>query len=266
MPKIEKRPKGWLVGKQQVQDWLELGLQQMQREDYDALLRNCKRILQYIPKKDKTVAEVLEMTGMAYAMKKEFEKSYQAFTLALEIDPEDASLYFNKGLSAMYTSRLGQGLQDLEKAVLLEGKGKMAAQFAEKAREMQKLVDSELATRTKGFTLEQLIEQQELFQLGTQLTLQAKWQEAEECFRKSIAMSDCLPQPQGNLGNCLTMQKRFDEAEAAYLRALEIDPTYDRARENLGNLAYHRAHPDLNPSYEVTTPLKDAKTGINFVK
>jgi len=92
------------------------------------------------------------------------------------------------------------------------------------------------------------------------------WQEAEECFRKSIAMGDCLPQPQGNLGVCLTMQKRFDETEAAYKRALEIDPLYEQAKENLKNLAYQRAHPNEISHYDVTTPFQDAKTGITFVK
>lgn len=266
MAKIEKRPKGWLVGKQQVEDWLSLAMQQMKREDYDGALRACKRILQYIPKKDRAAAEVLGVIGTAYAARKEFEKSYQTLTQALEINPSDAVIYYNRALSALYTSRIGQSLRDIEQAILLEGNGKMAAQFQEKAEFARKAVASELALRPKGFTLEQLIEQEELFQSGNVLSMQGKWQDSEDCFRRSIAMGDCLPQPHGNLGICLSMQGRFDEAEAAYRRALEIEPGYKRAIENLKNLDYMRTHPNEKPGYAITAPYQDANTGIKFVK
>lgn len=266
MAKNEKIPKGWLVGKQQVKDWLALATRQMMAEDYDGTLRACKRILQYIPKKDTAAADVLGVIGTAYAAQKEFEKSYQTLTQALEITQRDAVLYYNRALSALYTSRIGQSLWDIEQAVLLEGNGKMAAQFQEKAEFVRKLVASELALRPKGFTLEQLIEQQELFQRGNVLSMQGKWQDSEDYFRRSIAMGDCLPQPQGNLGICLAMQNRFDEAEAAYRRALEIEPGYKRAIENLKNLDYMRTHPNEKPGYAIKAPYQDANTGIKFVK
>ena len=52
----------------------------------------------------------------------------------------------------------------------------------------------EMALRGPDFTLDQLIEQEDLFQNGLQL------KEAEQAFQASIAMGDCLPQPGGNLG------------------------------------------------------------------
>lgn len=114
MAKNEKKPKGWLVGKKQVDDWLALATAQMMRKDYDGALKTCKRIAQYIPKKDDVAAEVLGMMGMIYAMQKEFERSYQTLTQAIEITPKDPVLYYNRGLSAMYTSQTGQALVDLE--------------------------------------------------------------------------------------------------------------------------------------------------------
>jgi len=266
MAKNKKRPKGWLIGKQQVEDWLALATQQMMSENYDGVLRACKRVLQYVPKKDAVAADALGMMGVAYAARKEFERSYQTLTQALEIAPRDAVLYYNRALSGLYTSRIGQSLRDIEQAIALEGNGRMAAQFQEKAGFIRKAVASELALRPKGFTLEQVIEQEELFQRGNELSMQGKWKDAEECFRKSIAMSDCLPQPQGNLGICLSMQGRFDEAEAAYRRALEIEPGYKRAMENLKNLDYMRTHPDEIASYAITSSYQDANTGIQFVK
>lgn len=266
MAKNEKRSKGWLVGKKQVDDWQALATVQMKRQEYTSALHTCKRILQLIPKADKTAAEVLEMIGMIYAMQKEFEKSYQALRQASEIDSSQAHIFHNLGLSAMYSSRMGEALVAFEKAVELEGNGKMAEKFQEQVTFAHKIVDGELALRRAGFTLEQLIAQQELFQQGNRLSMQGKWREAEKCFRKSIEMGDCLPQPQGNLGICLAMQKRFDEAEAAYRRALEIDPNYERANEHLKNLEDMRAHPDEMPGFTITSPFERAKTGITFVE
>jgi Tfp pilus assembly protein PilF len=118
--------------------------------------------------------------------------------------------------------------------------------------------------RGKDFTLDQLIEQQELFQRGNQLCGQDKWKEAEAAFRKSIEMSDCLPQPWGNLGICLVMQYRFDEAEQAYRHALQIDPRYRLAKENLKSLDYWRSRPDQKPRYQITSPFQDVKANITF--
>jgi Flp pilus assembly protein TadD len=118
--------------------------------------------------------------------------------------------------------------------------------------------------RGKDFTLDQLIEQQELVQQGNNLSVLGKWQEAEAAFRKAIEMGECLPQPWGNLGICLAMQNRFDDAEAAYRRALEIDPEYTRAKENLEGLDYWRKHPDKKPEFMITSPFQDMKTNITF--
>ena len=266
MAKNKKKHRVWLVGKTQMDDWQALATVQIKRQEYTRALRTCKRILQAIPKTDKTAAEVLGMVGMIYATQKEFEQSYQTLRQASEIDSSQAHILFNRGLSALYTSRSGEALVDFEKAVDLEGNGKMAERYLEQVTFAQKIVAGELALRGAGFTLEQLIEQQGLFQQGNRLSEQGKWQEAEECFRKSIEMGDCLPQPQGNLGICLAMQKRFDEAEAAYRRALEIEPKYERAHEHLKNLEKMRAHPDEMPEYHITSPFEKAKAGITFVE
>ncbi len=61
------------------------------------------------------------------------------------------------------------------------------------------LVEKTLKLSGPGFTLDQLIEQEDLFQNGLQLMEAGKWKEAEQAFQASITMGDCLPQPWGNL-------------------------------------------------------------------
>ncbi len=266
MPQHKPRPKGWLVGKQQVDDWLAIAQRQMAAKDYDAALRTAKRILKYIPKNAPAYADALGIMGMVYGFQKVFELSFQTLSQAVEINPNDAFLWYNRGLAARFTSRTGLSLRDFEQATRSPGQGRMAEKFQEELKFAHKIIESEIALRGKDFTLDQLIEQQELFQQGNNLSAQGKWQEAEASFRSSIAMGDCLPQPWGNLGICLAMQKRFDEAEAAYKRALEVDPKYDRAKEHLKNLAYLRAHPDETPKFAITSPFEKVKTGLTMVE
>lgn len=256
---ISNRPKGWLIDPKQIDAWILKASDQIRHKDYDGVIRTCKKILIYLPKGDKVRAEVLGYMGTAYAMQKKFEESYQTFSEAIQIDKEDAYLWFNHSLSCRYTSRSGESLRSMEKAILLEGDGDMAKKFTKELAFARKIAESELATRDEGFTLDELIEQQGLFQEGMRLSEQGKWEEAEERFRKTIEMGDCLPQPWSNLGIALQMQDRFDEAEDAYKRALDIDPKYKNAQKQLENLKKQRAHPDTKPGYKIISPFDKMK-------
>lgn len=264
MTKSHNQPKGWLVGKQQVDDWLARASDQLAGQDYDGAIRTCKRILKYLPKKDKVCAEALGMVGMAYALQKKFEESYQTLSEAVQIAPENAYILFNRGLSARFTSRTGQSLRDFEQVAQMKKDNLVTKKIGGELEFARKIAFSEMKIRGKDFTLDQLIEQQESFQRGNQLSGEGKWQEAEAAFRKSIEMGDCMPQPWGNLAICLVMQDRFDEAEEAYNRALEIDPKYEFAKQNLESLDYWRQHPDEKPIYRISSPFQDMETNISF--
>ena len=266
MTKRQKRPKGWLVGRQQIDDLLAKATAQLAAQDYDGAVHACKRILQYIPKKDMVRAETLGVIGMAYALQKKFEESYQTLSEAVQIDPDDSYLLFNRGLSARFTSRSGQSLRDFEQVAAMKKDNMIAGKIEDELEFARKIALSEMKMRGKDFRLDQLIEQQELFQHGNQLSGLGKWKEAEAAFRKSIEMGDCLPQPWGNLGICLAMQNRFGEAEDAYRHALKIDPKYERAKENLESLDYWRAHPNEKSAYKITSPFQDVKAGVTFYK
>jgi tetratricopeptide (TPR) repeat protein len=132
----------------------------------------------------------------------------------------------------------------------------LAEKLAEALPFARSTAKHECALRGPDFTLDQLIEQEELFQRAVQVMAEHRWAEAEPLFRESIAMGDVLPQPQGNLGICLIMQRRFDEAEAALRRALEIEPQYTLARQNLAALPLIRASGKL-PEMKISNPLRE---------
>lgn len=264
--KTANRPKGWLIAPKQIDAWILKTSDQIRDKDYNGAIRTCKKILIYLPKRDKVRAEVLGYMGTAYAMQKKFDEAYQTFSEAIQIDKKDSYLWFNHSLSCRYTSRSGVSLRSMEKAVLLEGDGDMAKEFTKELAFARKIAESELATRSEGFTLDELIEQQGYFQEGMRFSEQGKWEEAEERFRKTIEMSDCLPQPWSNLGIALQMQERFDEAEDAYKRALEIDPKYKNAKKQLKNLKKQRAHPNIKPNYKISSPFDKMKNPSITIK
>jgi tetratricopeptide (TPR) repeat protein len=83
-------------------------------------------------------------------------------------------------------------------------------------------------------------------------------------FEKAVIdMSDCLPQPQGNLELTMLMQKKYDEAEVALKRALEIDPNYDLARRNLAMLPLTRQTGET-PQFALRDPAAQAKVNLTL--
>lgn len=173
---------------------------------------------------------------------------------ALTITPDDAMLWFNRGMAARYTMRLGQSLRDFERSQALDTMGILADKLTNEIPFARDLAERDRALRGADFTLDQLIVQEDRFQQGVQAMEQHRWADAEAAFRGVIAMGDVLPQPHGNLGLCLMMQRRFDEAETALRQALAIDPNYAIARQNLAALPMIRATGKL-PPMQVTPPL-----------
>src|SRR6266550_8902305 len=200
-------------------------------------------------------------------MLQNFPQSYAAYTEALSLDPNNAELWFNRGMASRFTSRFGRSFRDYERAKELNIRPELAKKLEGELEFARELAEKTLQLRGPDFTLDQLIEQEGLFQDGLQLTEAGKWEEAEQVFQASIAMGDCLPQPWGNLGICLMMQERYDEAEAALKRALVIDPRYTLAKNNLVVLRTSRrtGPPAL---VELNEPFKNSKLNqsITFIK
>jgi len=170
-------------------------------------------------------------------------------------------------MASRYTSRFGRSVRDYERAQELNTILPLANDIEKELKFARKMVKESLKMRGPNFTLDQLIEQEDLFQRALSLMEQGQWSEAEQAFKASIALGDCLPQPWGNLGMCLMMQERYDEAEEALRHALRIDPKYAVAKNNLKAMPEIRrtGPPDV---FAVTEPFRVAnpKQSITFLK
>ena len=235
-PKQSKQKKNLTINLSQVDKWLDLIGHQIFQGNYTEAVINCERLLNYLPRNAPQRADVLAQLGTAQAMLQNFPQSYEAFTEALALDPNNAELWFNRSTASRYTVRFGRALRDIERAIELNTRSELAEKFEEELKFNRKMAQESIKLRGPNFTLDQLIEQEDFFQQGLKLMEVGKWDEAAQAFQASIAMGDCLPQPWGNLGICLMMQERYDEAEAALKRALVIDPKYTMAKNNLAAL------------------------------
>jgi tetratricopeptide (TPR) repeat protein len=242
----------------QFDKYFDLAGYQILQKDYDEAVATCESLLSYLPQRARQRAEVLDLLGTAQTMLQNFPQSYAAYTQALALAPEDAVLWFNRGMASRFTSRFGKSLCDYERALQLNSNPELRKKMEQELALARSLAEQSRKLRGPNFTLAQLIEQEDFFQNGMLLMENGKWQEGEQHFRAAIAMGDCLPQPWGNLGLSLIMQKRYDEAETALQRALEIDPHYTLAKENLRTLPTIRQTGVL-PRIDIHDPFKSNK-------
>jgi tetratricopeptide (TPR) repeat protein len=251
----------------QVDAWAIAASNLMRQGDYAGAVEIYERLLNVLPRRTTQRADVLADLGSAHAMLQNFPESYEALTEALSIEPNGADLWYNRGLACRFTGRAGQSMRDFERAVELNKDDKLSRRFKEELKFSRKLAEKSMKLRGPNFTLDQLIEQENHFQRGLKCMENSQWEEAEEAFRRSIEMGDCLPQPWGNLGGCLILQGRYDEAEAALKRALEIDPKYTIAKKNLADLPEMRRKggPQL---FGIRDPYKEMniKKSITFIE
>lgn len=243
--------------------WLTKASLQLQREDYGRVILTCQRVLRSVAENDPRRAEALRYLGTAHAMKGENQHAFDAFSEAITLEPNEFDVWYNRGLASLFTSRLGGALKDFRKAATLCTDRSFKQRIVERLEFTEPAVREACALRGPDFTLEQLIEQEELVQRGVALMEKEAWSDAEQRFRDVIAMGDVLPQPWGNLGICLLMQHRYDEAEEALQRALEIDADYELARANLAMLEEIRAD-GIAPRVIMSDPFAKAKRSIDF--
>jgi Flp pilus assembly protein TadD len=234
--------------------------------DYQQAVAHCERLLNYLPQQTQQRAEVLSQLGIAHAMLQNFRKSYEVFTEALAITPKNAELWYNRSTANRFALRIGQSIRDLEQAIKLNTRSELREKYHEELQFCRKMAQASIELRGPDFTLDQLIEQETLFQQGLQLMEAEKLEEAEQAFEASIAMGDCLPQPWGNLGICLLMQERYDEAEAALKRAIALDPNYTLAKENLAALPEIRRTGPPRVVFNEPFQHTKLKQSIRFVK
>jgi len=83
------------------------------------------------------------------------------------------------------------------------------------------------------------------YDYGVLLSLQQKWDQAAESFRRAIAVSPRYPAAHNNLGQVLERLRQSPEmALAEYRQALDSQPTFRLARFNVGRMLIALGRPE----------------------
>jgi len=230
------RSTGARLSPAQLNGLLDQGRRLLMSEEYERATSALERALPHLPR-NRQRAEALSDLGMAYGLLKRDEESYRALLEATQIAPDDARIWYNFGQTCRGAGRLVQSLRAYERSAALNRDPRLASRIAREVALARQLVETELSVRPPGFTVDDLLAQENLFLAGVEEVVARQWDRAVDLFRQALALADTVPQLWGNLGICLLNLERYDEAEAALRRALECDPDYDLARQNLITLA-----------------------------
>jgi len=255
--RTSSRPRGRQVSSRKVDQWFYELEEALRDESFEEAKQLTRKILRNIPRDSEAGLDALNHLATTLGMLHEYAAAYKVLSEAIELDPERSEFWYNRALSAIYTARTGQALRDLERAIALEQDKRVLRVYQEKLDFFRRAVNQDIALRGPDFTLEQLIEQQAVFNQGMALLEEERYEEAEPLFKQVIEMGDVLPQPWANLAGCYMAQERYDEAEAALKRALEIDPTYDVALQNLLKMPYIREHGIDALEKRIRSPFKE---------
>lgn len=212
-------------------------LDQLQYEllegQFNSVLNTSQVLMNYLSPSSPHLSEVLLKRGTAFLALKEYDEAYDVLSKAAALAPNDGFLLYMYAQACMYAMRLGKVSVVIEKAVKSEPTLIEEESIKEVVDLIREGVKREIQLRGKGFTLEQLIKQEELENTGLQLLQARKIEEAEAVFRQVIAMGNVLPQPHNNLASCLIFQGRLAEAEQELLISLKIEPGNPVAANNL---------------------------------
>lgn len=231
--KPSRRRAGGKLDEDRQQAVMERMMRRFEAQDYDEVIEIGESLLDVLPELAPGRFELLALLGSAYGMIEEYDNAYRVFTLALDLRPQEAAMWANRSLAASYSGRNGQAQLDMERAVALAGKSKESRRYAHDLKEVRKAVDLELKRRAPGFTLEQLVVQEDLYRQAQDCLERNDWDGSMQIMQQAIAMDDCKAEAQNLLGVCLMFRMRLGEAQAAMRRALELDPEFEAARENL---------------------------------
>ncbi|HEY6410398.1 MAG TPA: tetratricopeptide repeat protein, partial [Ktedonobacteraceae bacterium] len=137
--KQSKHKKKFTASSSSVDKYLDLIARDIFQGNYAEAVTLCERLLNYLPQQAPQRVDVLDQLGTAQAMLQNFPQSYAAYTEALSLDPNNAELWFNRGMASRFTSRFGRSLRDYERAKELTIRPELAKKLEEElkfAREM----------------------------------------------------------------------------------------------------------------------------------
>jgi protein O-GlcNAc transferase len=178
--------------------------------------------------------DALHLLGVIACQTKDLHKAEELFSRAIEINPDVAEAYNNRGNALYGLKRLDEALASFDKAIAL--KPDYAEAYFNRGNALKGLdrLDGALASFDRAIA-EKADYADAYNNRGNALYDLKRFDEALASYDNAIALKADYAEAYNNRGNALCDLKRFDEAHASFDKAIALKPDYAEAYFNRGN-------------------------------
>ncbi|MEH2333191.1 tetratricopeptide repeat protein, partial [Nostoc sp.] len=171
--------------------------------------------------------------GNALRQQKKLDAAVAAYEKAIQLNPNDATAYYNLGITLDDQKKLDAAVAAYEKAIQLNPNYADAYNNLGNALNHQKKLDAAVSAYEKAIQLNPNYADA-YFNLGIALTQQKKLDAAVAAYEKAIQLKPNDAYAYYGLGNALREQNKLDAAVTAYQKGIQLNPNYAKAYYNLG--------------------------------
>ena len=194
------------------EDWFLQGVSSLNSGRYDEAIGAFSEAVELNP----NYAEAYRNRGLAWAKKGEHDRAIADFTRALELNPKDAQAYHNRGTVWAEKGALVRGLTDAKKALGLEPTNRT---FSGLVIALQGKIEA------KG---------EDRFQQGVSFLKARRYDEAIGAFSEAVELNPKYAEAYRNRGLAWAKKGEHDRAIADFTRAVELNPKDAEAYRNRG--------------------------------
>ena len=192
--------------------------------------RQYRKILTQNPKN----ADALHLLGLIEADRKNFAVAVDMIDRAIEIQPNNAVFFSNRGNTLQEMKRLDEALVSYELALAIKPDYAEALNNLGNTLQQLKRLDEALASYDRALAIKPDYVDAN-YNRGNTLKKLKRLDEALASYDRALAIKPDYADAHYNRGNTLQEMKRLDEALASYERALVTKPDYAEALNNRGN-------------------------------
>ncbi len=190
-------------------------------------------------------SEFLSAKGYLYLMMEDYQKAYETLTLAINEDNENAEAHYYRGCALAAMNRNSTAITDFDRAI--EIKPDYALAYNERGRQhfMNKEYENAKTDLTRAVTFDQTLAVG-YNNLGKVLEQMDDFEAATEYYTTALRINRDFAEAYHNRGKINYKAGKYEEAIADLQRTIELDPENAAACNDLGMAKYMSS--DLNGS------------------
>jgi tetratricopeptide (TPR) repeat protein len=227
-------------------------------------LKQASLIYEQVLAKQPLHFDALHLLGVIAAKGKNPSLAVKLIGKAIQINPNHASAYSNRGNALKALKRVEEALASYDKAIAIDPD--YAEAYANRGNALKELkrVDEALASYDKAIAIDP--DYAEAYSSrGSALKELKRLDEALASYDKAIAIKPNYAEAYYNRGNALKDLRRMEEAVASYDMATAIKPDYAEAYSNRGNaLRYLIREEEAIASYDKAIAIKPDHAVASF--